>query len=108
MPAREAPGSAAIPIGAPTIPPLAAPMPHLDEPASPQARGPGSLPAVRPAAAADALPAPRLLPVIGGLIAFGLAGVVSGVISFQSAAATQARIDAARAHFFPRPGGDSR
>ncbi|WP_281877113.1 hypothetical protein [Nocardia sputorum] len=84
------------------FPPLAAPAPDLAAPAPPQARQPAS-PAVHPIGSTDVLPAPEWLSLIGGLIALGLAGAGSGVISFRSAAAAQARIDAARARFFPRP-----
>ncbi|WP_280253054.1 hypothetical protein [Nocardia abscessus] len=101
VPAPAAPWSSPIPIDAPLIPPFAASAPDLAARA-PLREQPVS-PAVRTVSGADLLPAPRLLPVIGGLIALALAGVGSGVISFHSAAAAQARIDAARAQFFPRP-----
>ncbi len=83
-------------------PDFSAPVPGLAAPAPPQTRQPAT-PALLPTSSTDALPATELLPVIGGLIALGLAGAGSGAISFRSAAAEQARIDAARAQFFPRP-----
>ncbi|WP_159080116.1 hypothetical protein [Nocardia suismassiliense] len=58
---------------------------------------------MRPTSANDGLPKPKLLSVIGGLLALGLAGAGSGAVSFQGASAAQARVDAARAMFFPRP-----
>ncbi|BDT86693.1 hypothetical protein FMUAM8_24570 [Nocardia cyriacigeorgica] len=69
--------------------------------APPPAVGSGAAdPEVRPTGSDDGLPEPDLLTVFGGLAALVLAGVGSGAVSFQSAAAAQARVDAARAEFF--------
>jgi hypothetical protein len=57
---------------------------------------------VRPTAASTGLPRANVLGVIGGVIAMALAAAGSGAVSFQSASAAQARLDAARAQFFPR------
>ncbi len=59
-------------------------------------------PQVRPISSDDDLPAPKMLSVLGGLAALAVAGIGSGVIGFRSAAAAQARVDAARAEFFGR------
>lgn len=83
-------------------PPAADELPVPIVPGPAPAPGFRAEPAVRPTANSGGLPPVRALEVIGGLIAMALAATGSGAVGFQSAAAAQARVDAARAAFFPR------